>query len=85
MQLFFSLASDALWALTALIFLGAILSWFRIDPRQPLIRLLHGIIDPVLHPIRVLIPPMGGMDFSPLIAVLLLGLLKSFLDRASLP
>lgn len=55
------------------IVLGAvILSWVRPPADHPLVRLIHGLTEPVLAPIRKVLPPMGGFDLSPL--ALLLGL-----------
>jgi YggT family protein len=51
---------------------AVIMSWVRIDPRQPLAMIVASLTDPVLGPLRRVLPPMGGMDFSPM--VLLFGL-----------
>ncbi len=64
-------------ALTLTIFLVAviikvILSWISPGQYNPVIGLVHKIADPVLKPIRKLIPPMGGLDLSPLFATLLI-------------
>jgi YggT family protein len=59
--------------LYSLVVLAAvIMSWVRIDPRQPLAMIVSSLTDPVLGPLRRLLPPMGGLDFSPM--VLLFGL-----------
>jgi YggT family protein len=59
--------------LYSLVVLAAvIMSWIRIDPRQPLAMIVASLTDPVLGPLRRVLPPMGGMDFSPM--VLLFGL-----------
>ncbi len=49
-----------------------ILSWFRFDPYHPLSLFLHQVTEPILAPIRRLLPPTGMIDFSPLVALLLL-------------
>lgn len=48
------------------------MSWMNVDPRQPLPRIVHGLTEPVLEPIRRVLPAVGGLDLSPM--VLLLGL-----------
>jgi YggT family protein len=59
--------------LYSLVVLAAvIMSWVRIDPRQPLAMIVASLTDPVLGPLRRVLPPMGGLDFSPM--VLLFGL-----------
>lgn len=58
--------------LTIAIFARAILSWFNMDPRSPLIQMLDAVTEPVLEPIRRIMPRLGMIDLSPLIAILLL-------------
>jgi uncharacterized protein YggT (Ycf19 family) len=56
-----------------------ILSWFPISPSSPfasVYRVLYQITEPVLGPIRRMLPPMGGFDFSPIIVILLLGVIQ---------
>lgn len=75
------------WGISLLIlvlFISAILSWFNPDPRNPVIRVIQAIVDPILRPIRAIIPPMGGFDLSPLIAFLVLRLLQSLIRDAIL-
>jgi YggT family protein len=51
----------------------AILSWFRIQPGTTLSRVqvfLYRAVEPVLRPVRKVIKPMGGLDFSFLIVIL---------------
>ena len=70
--------------LILLLFISAILSWFNPDPRHPVIRVIQAIVDPILRPIRAIIPPLGGFDLSPLIAFLVLRLLQSLIRDAIL-
>lgn len=46
----------------------ALLSW--IAPRNELAPVLHSLTEPVLEPVRRLLPPLGGIDFSPLVVLL---------------
>ena len=64
--------------LTLAIFGRAILSWFQMDPRNPLIQALDSITDPILEPIRRIMPRLGMIDLSPLVAILLI----TFLSQA---
>jgi YggT family protein len=50
----------------------AFLSWFRISYYHPVARFLIQITDPLLIPLRRYIPPMGGLDFTPMVALLIL-------------
>jgi len=54
----------------------AILSWVAPGSYNPVIGLVHRIAEPLLAPARRLIPTMSGIDFSPLVALIVLQLLK---------
>ena len=75
------LADWAIQILILLIVACSLLSWFQPNPRQPLVRLLHAVVDPVLHPIRAILPSTMGMDFSPMVAILILWMLQRLLQR----
>ena len=51
---------------------GVVISWTNMPREHPAVRLVHRLTEPVLEPIRKILPPIEGMDFSPL--VLLIGL-----------
>lgn len=53
------------------------LSWVNPDPYNPIVRALHSITDPVLDRVRGLIPPVGMLDLSPMIIILLIEFLRS--------
>ncbi|MBC7357015.1 YggT family protein [Desulfacinum infernum DSM 9756] len=58
----------------------AILSWVNPDPYNPIVRFLYSITEPVLYAIRRRIPAFfGGIDFSPMIVILILIFLQNFL------
>ena len=61
-----------------LILIRAVLSWFTIDINNSLYRFLIKITEPVLAPIRRLIP-FQGIDFSPFIAILLIQITMNLL------
>ena len=56
------------------ILIRALLSWVSPDPYNPIVRALVAVTEPVLAPLRRLVPPrrLGGIDLSPLIALLLI-------------
>jgi YggT family protein len=58
----------------------AILSFF-VDPYQPIRRVIDEIVNPFLNPIRRVVPPLGNLDFSPLVLIILLQVLDSILNR----
>lgn len=62
-----------------LIFLYVIMSWLQLPYNIWIGRLrgfLHDTVEPVLRPIRAVLPPLGGFDLSPLIAIFALGLIE---------
>jgi len=64
---------------TLAIIARALLPWLRISYYHPIMRFLIRITEPVLAPLRRYIPPMGGLDFTPMIALLVLWLLEQLL------
>ena len=53
-----------------------ILSWVAPDPSNPVVRVVIQITEPLMAPVRRLLPDMGGLDLSPLIVLLGVQLLK---------
>ena len=45
-----------------------LLSWVQVDPRNPIVNFIHQLTEPLLAPIRRLLPQTGPMDFSPMVA-----------------
>ena len=59
--------------LSLAILIRVLLSWFPVDPSNPIIRVIYEITEPVLAPFRRVIPRIGMLDLSPLAALMLLG------------
>jgi YggT family protein len=60
----------------------AIISWVSPDPYNPIVRFLNSVTEPVLYPIRRRLPlNLGGIDFSPILVILAIIFLQSFLVR----
>ena len=80
MAILVSIINLLYWAFWILILARVIISFMRVSPYQnDLVRLVYEVTEPVLEPIRRILPPMGGLDFSPLIALLLLDVLRRIL------
>lgn len=61
------------------IFARSILSWFPIDKNGPIFQVLAAVTDPILEPLRKVIPPIGMIDISPMVAMLALFFLANVL------
>ena len=58
----------------------AVLSWVNPDPDNPIVRFIHRVTEPVLRPIRDRLPTVAmGLDLSPMVVLLAIYFLKSFL------
>lgn len=62
--------------LTVLILVRAVLSWIQPDPYHPIVRALRQITDPLLMPIQRIVPPISGIDISPIVALILIEVLR---------
>jgi YggT family protein len=63
----------------------AVLSWVNPDPFNPIVRFVHNITEPVLFQIRKRIPVhFGGIDISPIIVILGIYFLRSFIVNSLL-
>lgn len=58
----------------------AFLSWFRVSYYHPVARFLIQVTEPLLAPLRRYIPPRGGLDFTPMVALLILWLVEQLLQ-----
>ncbi len=81
------LVDNVIWLYTWILIAQVIMSWlvaFKVvNTQQPFVRqvgtVLWRLTEPVLGPIRRFLPNLGGIDISPIVAVLLLGFLRVFL------
>jgi YggT family protein len=65
-----------------IIIIRALISWVSPDPYNPIVRFLYRVTEPVLRPVRRILPIGGmGIDFSPLIVILVIYLLRIFLVK----
>jgi YggT family protein len=81
----FELISFIGWLLylySYVIIAAALISWVSPDPRNPIVQVLRQITEPVLAPVRRMLPPWktGGLDLSPIIVLLAI----QFIERVVL-
>ncbi len=71
MSIIFSLISLLLTAFSFLILARVLLSYFpNVDPYNPWVRMTYQLTEPVLEPIRRALPQTGMIDFSPMIVLI---------------
>ena len=82
-DLLFIIINNAFNLLQMLILIRVILSWITHDPYNQFILLLYQITEPILKPVREILPMQSmGMDFSPIVVFFLLGFVKKLLLAA---
>ena len=60
----------------------AVISWVNPDPYNPIVRFLHNATDPVLDRVRRILPlQFGGMDFTPIFLLIVIGVLQNILAQ----
>jgi YggT family protein len=65
-----------------IVIISALISWVNPDPYNPIVRFLYSVTEPVFATVRRLLPfPYMGIDFSPLIVLLIIIFLQQFLVR----
>src|SRR5713101_10218163 len=57
----------------------AIISWVSPDPYNPIVNFLYRVTDPVLKYVQRIIPPLGGIDLSPILVLMVIVFLDQFL------
>ena len=64
--------------LTWIIIIRALVSWVNPDPYNSIVQFLYRVTEPILTPIRRILPAMGGFDFSPIVALIGIMFIRSF-------
>jgi len=66
-----------------IVIIRVLISWINPDPNNPIVQFLHGITDPAIDGLRRVLPSFfwsTGLDFTPLILIILLQVVMLFLD-----
>jgi YggT family protein len=77
-NLFFTILSLAIVA-------RALVSWFPVDPYHPAVILLDQITEPFIAPLRRIVPPLGMMDITPIVALILIRVLQALVTAMLTP
>ena len=67
---------------TLIVFGSVIISWIQLPPTHPVASFLRTMTEPLLAPIRQLLPAMGGIDFSPFVLLIAIRLVRGFVLSA---
>ncbi|MDO9464519.1 MAG: YggT family protein [bacterium] len=73
--------SAILTILTWIIIIRALISWVNPDPYNSIVQFLYRVTEPILMPIRRILPAMGGFDLSPIVALIGIMFIRSFVVR----
>jgi YggT family protein len=57
------------------------MSWFNPSPDNPLVRFVYEITEPVLAPLRRIVPRIGMIDITPIVAIVLLQIIENVLSQ----
>jgi YggT family protein len=63
-----------------IIIIRVLISWVNPDPYNPIVQVIYGITEPIMKPFRRILPPIGGFDLSPILLILVLVFLQTFIS-----
>ena len=66
------------------VFAAVIVSWIQLPPHHPIVSILRAVTEPLLAPIRRVLPDMGGLDLSPLVLLFGIRIVRGMLLSAAL-
>jgi len=70
--------------LSLAILIRALLSWVAPDPRNPIVQFLDAITEPILQPLRQIVPRIGMIDITPLVAIILLSFIAQLVRQSGI-
>jgi YggT family protein len=62
-----------------IVLVSVVMSWIQLPPSNPIAQFVSAVTEPVLTPLRRALPPMGSLDFSPMVLLIGLQIVKSML------
>lgn len=60
-----------------IVFVAVILSWLPLGVDNPFVRVIRALTEPILGPVRRILPSAGGLDFSPIVVLVVLQLVRN--------
>jgi len=81
LKIYLYILSPLLSAYTWIIIIGALLTWVRPDPYNPIVQIIHRLTEPAYRLVRRTMPTVfNGLDIAPIIIILLLKLIEIILE-----
>ena len=80
-----NLIQGLLYLFIIVLFIRVIFSWISPYPTNPVYRVTYQVTEPVLGPVRRVLPPMSGIDLSPLIVTLVIYFVIGLVARILVP
>ncbi|MEI6043826.1 MAG: YggT family protein [Chloroflexota bacterium] len=84
MEIILSIVIVVLQLLFVIMFISMLMSWIDMEQRFSFTRAIRGIVEPLIAPIRSVIPPIGVLDLSFFVAIILLQLMISLVKSVNL-
>jgi YggT family protein len=79
-RFFLMFVSTLIYILNFAIIIRALMSWFNPSPDNPIVRFVIEITEPVLAPLRRIVPRIGMIDITPIVAILLMNVILQVLE-----
>jgi YggT family protein len=77
-----SFVSLLFWALELAILIRVLMSWIRPNPYNPFVQAIYQITEPIMGPLRRIIPPLGMIDITPMVALIILQIVQGIVLSA---
>ena len=77
-----SFVSLLFWALELAILIRVLMSWIRPNPYNPFVQVIYQITEPIIGPLRRIIPPLGMIDLTPYVALIILRIMREIVLSA---
>lgn len=88
LDIFNYLISVAIWLMIAQFVLSLLVSFNVVNTHNQFVgglwRALDSLLEPLYRPVRKIVPPVGGMDFSPMVVIILLNVLRKILTAVAI-
>ncbi len=71
--------SNLIFVLTIAILIRSLMSWFPVSPQNPIYQVIFGITDPIIRPLQRVVPRLGMIDITPMVAMIILLVVQQIL------